>query len=197
MFTSRAEYRLTLRADNADLRLTGLGADRGLVGLTRRRAFERRVADLDSARELVRSVSASPNVLRSKGVPVNQDGVRRSAMDVLGYPAMTFQSLADIWPELKAIPKAAAEQLEIEARYAGYLPRQEADIRAFKRDEDLVLPDDLDYAGLPNLSAEIRTKLAKTRPATLGAAARISGVTPAALTALLRHVRRRDERLTA
>jgi tRNA uridine 5-carboxymethylaminomethyl modification enzyme len=197
MFTSRAEYRLTLRADNADLRLTGLGTEAGLVGPARRKVFHRRQAELHSARELMASLSATPNALKARGIAVNQDGVRRTAMDVLGYPDMSFRPVSEIWPELRIVPNHAAEQLEIEARYAGYLHRQEADIRAFKRDEDLALPDDLDYSQLPNLSAEIRSKLTTTRPATLGAAARISGVTPAALTALLRHVRRPNERLTA
>jgi tRNA uridine 5-carboxymethylaminomethyl modification enzyme len=197
MFTSRAEYRLTLRADNADLRLTALGVEGGLVGAERRRLFERRRQELQSARQVMDNLSATPNSLKNKGVLVNQDGARRTAMDVLGYPGMSFPAVAEIWPELKTVPGHAAEQLEIEARYAGYLDRQEADIRAFKRDEDLTLPDDLDYGQLPNLSAEIRSKLTTARPATLGAAARISGVTPAALTALLRHVRRRDERLRA
>jgi tRNA uridine 5-carboxymethylaminomethyl modification enzyme len=197
MFTSRAEYRLTLRADNADLRLTALGIQAGLVASMRSGVFEQRQQELRSARERLTALSATPNALKAKGIAINQDGVRRTAMDVLGYPDMTFRSISEIWPELRTVPDHAVEQLEIEARYAGYLDRQEADIRAFKRDEDLALPDDLDYAKLPNLSAEIRSKLTTTRPATLGAAARISGVTPAALTALLRHVRRRDERLTA
>jgi len=197
MFTSRAEYRLTLRADNADLRLTPLGAAAGVVGARRREVFARRQEELQQARLLMATLAATPNSLRNKGISINQDGVRRSAMDMLGYPSMSFRSISDIWPELATVSGHAAEQLEIEARYAGYLGRQEADIRAFKRDEDLTLPADLDYAGLPNLSAEIRGKLNAARPATLGAAARISGVTPAALTALLRHVRRRDDRLTA
>jgi tRNA uridine 5-carboxymethylaminomethyl modification enzyme len=197
MFTSRAEYRLTLRADNADIRLTGLGIEAGIVGSARRQVFQRRQEELHSARQLMASLSATPNALKTKGIAVNQDGVRRTAMDVLGYPDLSFRSVSEIWPELRTVPNHAAEQLEIEARYAGYLDRQEADIRAFKRDEDLILPDDLNYSQLPNLSAEIRSKLTTTRPATLGAAARISGVTPAALTALLRHVRRQDERLTA
>jgi tRNA uridine 5-carboxymethylaminomethyl modification enzyme len=197
MFTSRAEYRLTLRADNADLRLTSLGAKAGVVGAHRRQVFERRQEELDRARQLLRTLAATPTALKNKGILINQDGVRRTAMDVLGYPGMSFLALRGIWPELKEVADHAAEQLEIEARYAGYLGRQEADIRAFQRDESLNLPDDLDYTDLPNLSAEIRSKLKTARPATLGAAARISGVTPAALTALLRYVRRRDERLTA
>jgi tRNA uridine 5-carboxymethylaminomethyl modification enzyme len=198
MFTSRAEYRLTLRADNADLRLTALGVTAGLVGNERTQAFARRQAEINGSRTLLLGLTATPNALKNKGLAINQDGIRRSALDILGYPGMTFSSVCEIWPQLQAVPQHAAEQLEIEARYAGYLERQEADIRAFKRDEDLVLPSDLDYRKLPNLSAEIRSKLDAARPATLGAAARISGVTPAALTALLRHVRRRDDdRLTA
>ena len=174
-----------------------MGVEAGLVGPARRKVFERRQEELRLAREHLAGLSATPNALKATGIAVNQDGVRRTAMDVLGYPDMSFRSVSEIWPELRTVPNHAAEQLEIEARYAGYLHRQEADIRAFKRDEDLALPEDLDYSQLPNLSAEIRSKLTTTRPATLGAAARISGVTPAALTALLRHVRRRDERLTA
>ena len=197
MFTSRAEYRLTLRADNADLRLTGRGVDCGVVGSRRQQAFDRRRQEIDQARHLAHSLAASPNVLKSKGISVNQDGVRRTALDVLGYPDMNFAAICEFWPELRAVPGHAAEQLEIDARYAGYLGRQEADIRAFQRDESLLLPEGLDYDGMPNLSAEIRSKLKAARPATLGAAARISGVTPAALNALLRHVRRRDERLSA
>jgi tRNA uridine 5-carboxymethylaminomethyl modification enzyme len=197
MFTSRAEYRLTLRADNADLRLTGKGVDRGIVGLRRQQAFDRRRQEIDQARRLAQSLAATPNVLKNKGIPVNQDGVRRTALDILGYPEMSFAAIRDLWPELREVPVHAAEQLEIEARYSGYLGRQEADIRAFQRDENLLLPEDLDYDRMPNLSAEIRGKLKAARPATLGAAARISGVTPAALNALLRHVRRRDERLSA
>ncbi|MFM9844110.1 MAG: tRNA uridine-5-carboxymethylaminomethyl(34) synthesis enzyme MnmG [Dongiaceae bacterium] len=197
MFTSRAEYRLTLRADNADLRLTGKGVDIGVVGTRRRQVFDRRRQEIDQARRLAQSVAATPNVLKNKGIPVNQDGVRRTAMDVLGYPDMSFAAIRDLWPELRNVPGHAAEQLEIEARYAGYLGRQEADIHAFQRDENLLLPAGLDYDGMPNLSAEIRSKLKAARPATLGAAARISGVTPAALNALLRHVRRRIERISA
>ncbi len=197
MFTSRAEYRLTLRADNADLRLTGKGVERGIVGSRRRHAFDIRRQEIDQARNLAQRLAATPNTLKSKGIPVNQDGIRRTALDILGYPGMNFAAIRDLWPELKDVPGHAAEQLEIEARYAGYLDRQEADIRAFQRDENLLLPDGLDYDRMPNLSAEIRSKLTAARPATLGAAAHISGVTPAALNALLRHVRRRDERLSA
>ena len=132
----------------------------------------------------------SPSALRRRGIAVNADGVARSAAELLAYPGIDVARLAAIWPELGALPPDIAEQLEIDARYAGYLDRQARDIAAFRRDEALLLPDSLDYAAVGSLSAEIRGKLAVARPATLGAAARISGVTPAALVALLQHVRR-------
>jgi tRNA uridine 5-carboxymethylaminomethyl modification enzyme len=197
MFTSRAEYRLMLRADNADLRLTEKGRAIGCVGQDRSAAYDRRVTDLERARSLMRTKSATPNELRRQGIPVNQDGVRRTAAELLAYPGIDFGRLARIWPELLGFGTGTIEQLEVDARYEGYLGRQEADIRAFRRDEGLTLPDDLDYAAIGSLSMEVRSKLAATRPATLGAAARISGVTPAALTALLRHVKRSQERLSA
>jgi len=197
MFTSRAEYRLTLRADNADLRLTERGAAIGCVGPARRQAFAQRQADLGAARKLLASLRATPNELRGYDLLINQDGVRRSAAELLGHPGVDIGRLARIWPQLGALPRGIVDQLETDARYVGYLERQEADIRAFRRDESLQLPENLDYAAIGGLSNEVRMKLQATRPRTLGAAARISGVTPAALTALLRHVRRADDRLSA
>jgi tRNA uridine 5-carboxymethylaminomethyl modification enzyme len=190
MFTSRAEYRLVLRADNADQRLTPLGCRLGCVGPTRAQAFERKRAALEEGRGLLRRLSMTPSALRARGVAVNADGVPRSAAELLGYPGMALAGLTRIWPELAAIPADIVEQLEIDARYAGYIERQEADIRAFRRDEALRLPRDLDYDAVGSLSAEIRHKLRAAQPETLGAAARVSGVTPAALVALLRYVRR-------
>lgn len=190
MFTSRAEYRLTLRADNADQRLTPLGSDLGCVGAERRAAYAAKATALDQARAQVRSLSMTPTELRRHGLAINADGVRRSAADLLAYPDLSVARLATIWPELRSIPPAIAEQLEIDGRYAGYLERQAEEITAFRRDESLKLPRDLDYAAIGSLSAEIRTKLSACRPETLGAAARMSGVTPAALVALLRYVRR-------
>jgi tRNA uridine 5-carboxymethylaminomethyl modification enzyme len=190
MFTSRAEYRLLLRADNADLRLTPRGLAVGCVGAPREVAFRTKVAALDRARDLTEGLTASPTVLKAQGVAINQDGVRRSAFSLLGYPEMSWARLAVLWPELAAVPPQIAQQLEIEGRYAGYLGRQAADIAAFRRDEELSLPDDLDYGTIGSLSAEVRLKLSKAQPATLGAAGRIPGVTPAALTALLAHVKR-------
>jgi tRNA uridine 5-carboxymethylaminomethyl modification enzyme len=190
MFTSRAEYRLVLRADNADQRLTPRGLAIGCVGATRRAAFAEKLTRLETGRGLVRRLALSPSQLRRAGIDVNADGVARTAADLLAYPGIDIARLAAIWPELGALGADITEQLETDARYAGYLERQEADIRAFRRDEALLLPPDLDYAEIGSLSAEIRAKLRAARPSTLGAAARISGVTPAALVALLQHVRR-------
>jgi len=193
MFTSRAEYRLTLRADNADQRLTPLGLGVGAVGSARAHAFAAKIAALDTARRLASELRLTPTALRRRGIAVNADGVARSVAELLAHPGIAVARLAEIWPELGAIPADIAEQLEIDARYAGYLERQARDIAAFRRDEALLLPEALDYAAVGSLSAEIRGKLAAARPATLGAAARISGVTPAALVALLQHVKRRPE----
>jgi tRNA uridine 5-carboxymethylaminomethyl modification enzyme len=191
MFTSRAEYRLTLRADNADQRLTPIGLQYGAIGSARARAFAAKMTALDDARRLVGDLRLSPTVLRRHGLAVNADGVPRTAGELLAHPGIDTARLAPVWPELATISPDIAEQLEIDARYAGYLERQARDIAAFRRDEALLLPDALDYAAIGGLSAEIRGKLAAARPATLGAAARISGVTPAALVALLQYVKRR------
>ncbi|MEJ2121657.1 MAG: tRNA uridine-5-carboxymethylaminomethyl(34) synthesis enzyme MnmG, partial [Alphaproteobacteria bacterium] len=192
MFTSRAEYRLLLRADNADLRLTGRGIEAGCVSGVRAAHYREKAAALETARALVRDCRATPTELNRAGFAVNLDGRRRSAHDLLGYPKINLNELLPLWPALAGLRPDIAEQIEIEGVYAGYLERQVADIRAYRRDEALALPADLDYAGIASLSAEARQKLEAARPATLGAAARISGVTPAALTALLGHVRRRD-----
>ena len=193
MFTSRAEYRLTLRADNADQRLTPLGLGVGAIGAGRARAFAAKMAALDAARRLAAELRLSPTALRRHGIAVNEDGVARSAADLLAHPGIDMARLAAVWPELGGLAADIAEQLEIDARYAGYLERQARDIVAFRRDESLLLPEALDYGAVASLSAEVRGKLAVARPATLGAAARISGVTPAALVALLQYVKRRPE----
>jgi tRNA uridine 5-carboxymethylaminomethyl modification enzyme len=192
MFTSRAEYRLSLRADNADLRLTPRGIALGCVGTERARRHDARTAALAHARAALARRRGTPNELRKLGFSVNLDGEARSALQLLTYPELTMARLAAVWPELRSIGLEVAEQLEIEAQYAGYLERQEADIRAFRKDEGLHLADAVDYGSIGGLSNEIREKLAAFRPATLGAAGRIPGMTPAALIALLRHVRRRD-----
>ena len=190
MFTSRAEYRLVLRADNADQRLTPLGERLGCIGAERARTFGQKRAALEQGRAMLARLAMTPSALRGRGLSVNADGVKRSAAELLGYPGIDMPALARLWPELASIPPEIVEQLEIDARYAGYIERQEADIRAFRRDEALRLPRDLDYDSVGSLSSEIRLKLRQARPETLGAAARVSGVTPAALVALLRYVRR-------
>src|SRR5712671_1116875 len=197
MFTSRAEYRLTLRADNADQRLTPIGVGVGAVGGARARAFATKLAALEAGRRQVSELRMSPNALARHGVSVNADGVARSAAELLAYPGIDVARLAAIWPGLGGLAPDIAEQLEIDARYAGYLERQARDIASFRRDEALLLPETLDYAAVGSLSAEIRGKLAAARPATLGAAARISGVTPAALVALLQYVKRRSAPVAA
>jgi tRNA uridine 5-carboxymethylaminomethyl modification enzyme len=197
MFTSRAEYRLVLRADNADQRLAPIGIQVGCVSAERAAVFGAKSKALAAARALVHGLRLSPSALRERGIAVNADGVLRAAAELLAYPGIDLPRLTTIWPELGAISPEIAEQLEIEARYAGYLDRQEADIRAFRKDEALELPLDLDYGAVGSLSAEIRSKLQEAKPATLGAAARISGVTPAALIALLKYVRRRENRAAA
>ncbi|HVJ41018.1 MAG TPA: tRNA uridine-5-carboxymethylaminomethyl(34) synthesis enzyme MnmG [Dongiaceae bacterium] len=192
MFTSRAEYRLRLRQDNADQRLTEKGITAGSVGAFRAVAFRAKMAEIQAARALMQGLTATPTELLRQGLNINQDGVRRSALDLLVYPEIDLPKLTQLWPDLAGLKPAIAEQMEIDGRYAGYVKRQDADIHAFRRDEALLLPVDLDYDAVPSLSTEVREKLKKARPATLGAAGRISGVTPAALTILLRHVRRRE-----
>ncbi len=192
MFTSRAEYRLRLRADNADLRLTPLGLAAGCVASPRARAFARKQDALEKAFVTVAGCAASPSELARLGFAVNQDGVRRTALDLLSNPDIGFPELARVWPELGAWPDDIREQVEIAGRYAGYMDRQDTDVRLYRKDEALRLPVDLDYAAIGSLSTEIRTKLTKAQPATLAAAARIPGVTPAALTALLGYVRRAE-----
>ncbi len=190
MFTSRAEYRLALRADNADLRLTERGLAVGCVGAVRAHAFRAKAAALDAARRRLGEVGLTPAAAQAHGLQVNQDGQRRSGLDLLTLPGLDLVRLASIWPELGAVRADVAEQLEIEARYRTYLQRQAADVAAFRREESLGLPAGLDFATLSGLSNELRQALLRVRPTTLGAASRIPGMTPAALTLLYRHAKR-------
>lgn len=190
MFTSRAEYRLSLRADNADERLTPKGIDIGCIGGERKTAYRLRAEKLARARALLEGVSLTSSAALKNGLPVNQDGQRRSGFALLALPSVTLQRLRVIWPELGEIDSVTAERIETDARYAVYLDRQQADIDAFRRDEELALPETLDYQSIAGLSAELRGKLAFLKPRTLGQAQRIDGMTPSALTLLAARARR-------
>ncbi len=190
MFTSRAEYRLSLRADNADQRLTGLAVDLGLTSKERKQAFETKIQSLNDGRELLNKLNMTPNEAELIGIKITQDGRRRTAFDMLSFPNVKLDTLATKWPEILSLPERVREQLEIEAIYAGYLVRQQTDIESFQKDEKLRLPLELDYKSVGGLSNEARSKLEAIRPLTLGQASRIEGVTPGAITALLAFVKR-------
>ena len=192
MFTARAEYRLTLRADNADQRLTAKGMAARLVGTQRAAHFKAKMSKLQNARALAESWQMTPNQAGDKGLHIRADGVRRNMIELLAYPSITWQDLAAIWPDMAGWDDETRFHIETDARYAGYLDRQKADIEAFRRDEALQLPKDIDYLSLEGMATEVRQKLAAARPVTLGQAARLDGMTPAALTLLLHHARKSD-----
>ena len=194
MFTSRAEFRLSLRADNADLRLTARGIDAGCVGAVRAARFAEKSAALAAAKAMLDARSVTPGRARDIGLSINQDGVRRSAFDLLARSEIRIADLSQHWPELSQIPPTIAEQLETDARYAPFLARQSGELETLRRDEQLALPQDLDYEAIGGLSHEVRQKLTSVRPASIGQAGRIEGVTPAALTRLLGHARRAGAR---
>src|SRR5690348_16204329 len=189
MFTSRAEYRLTLRADNADQRLTDKGIALGCVGAGRAAHHRVKMAALNAAKTLAKSWAITPNEATRHGLSLNRDGVRRSAFELLSYPEIGWEQVASIWPELSAIDPAIAVHLEIDAKYDVYLKRQTADVEAFRRDESLVLAG-IDYDEVPGLSNEARAKLRAHLPRTVGQAGRIDGMTPAALGILAAYLRR-------
>ncbi len=189
MFTSRAEYRLWLRADNADQRLTDKGLSVGCIGSVRQESWAGKARALAEGRAMVSQLEATPTFLSKQGLSINQDGIRRSVASLLGYPHITWAQLEGLWPELARIAPAIREQISIDALYAGYMDRHRTDIEAYRKDEALRLPPDLDYSRVGSLSHEVRQKLERVRPATLGEASRIPGVTPAAVIALLRFVR--------
>jgi tRNA uridine 5-carboxymethylaminomethyl modification enzyme len=191
MFTSRAEYRLQLRADNADQRLTPKGIDAGCVGSERKLFFDKKALVLKKAINLAKTLNKTPSELAKLGIKISQDGVRRNVIELLRYSEVDMALVGQIWPEMSGLPAVICEQIEIMGRYSGYMARQETDVRAFRNDESLLIPGGIDFDEVGGLSNEVRGKLKAARPTTLGAAARISGVTPAALTALLGFVRRK------
>ena len=194
MFTSRAEYRLKLRADNADQRLTETGIAIGCVGVERARAYGEKSSALKAAREFADSVSLTPQEAERHGLSLNKDGQRRSAFELLSYPHIAISDLAKIWPRFGELAPKIAEQIEIDAKYDVYLSRQAADVESYRRDESFTLPDDLDYEGMRGLSNEAKQKLQANRPRTIGHASKIDGMTPAALTLLVAHVKRGRKR---
>ena len=190
MFTSRAEYRLTLRADNADQRLTPLGIAVGCVGSHRSKAFAAKAKLLAEGESLLRCLTLTPDQAAKHGLSINRDGRRRSAFELLAYPEIQLSQIAEIWPEIRAIDLRIADQLSANARYAVYVKRQELDIASFRKDEGIAIPADFVFAALPGLSTELRQKLERHRPASLGQAARLDGMTPAALMLLLAHLKK-------
>ncbi len=190
MFTSRAEHRLSLRADNADQRLTPKGIAIGCVSVLRAGHFAAAMKALEAARRLARSLAVTPNEAERHGLALNKDGQRRNAFELLSYPGIGIRSASRIWPELGLLPPPVAQQIETDAKYAVYLERQAADVAAYRRDDALQLPDDLDYEQIQGLSTEVRQKLQTARPRTIGQAARLDGITPAGLTLLAARIRK-------
>ena len=190
MFTSRAEYRLSLRSDNADQRLTAVGIELGLVGERRRDHYSKREKLLSDAKDLCESQTVTPNEAQKHGLKITSDGVRRNAFELMSYSEITFSDVCRIWPKLAEIEPSVAEQIEIDAGYSVYLERQNRDIEAIRKDEALEIPDDFDYDGISGLSNELQQKLKTVRPTSLGQAGRIDGITPAGLTLLLAHIRK-------
>jgi tRNA uridine 5-carboxymethylaminomethyl modification enzyme len=192
MFTSRAEYRLSLRADNADTRLTPLGLSLGLVGEQRRTSFEARELAMQQGLSLANELSMTPSEAAKLSLKINQDGVRRNALELMAISEIGFEGVCRIWPQLRNLAPDVVERLEAESLYAGYIRRQQAEIDSLRREDQFPLPQDVDYDAMPSLSAELRQKLGRAQPATLGQAARIDGMTPAALAVILGHIKRRD-----
>ena len=196
MFTSRAEFRLSLRADNADERLTPMAEKLGILSSVRRDKFSARQQDLTTARELAQTINISPNLAATHGLHLNHDGVRRSVYDLLSYPTIDMDRIISIWPEFSQFAEVTREALQTEAQYAVYLDRQKNDIVAMERDEKLHIPESLNYAGISGLSNELKQKLANRKPATIAEAQRVEGMTPAAVALLIaqirKHLRRND-----
>ncbi len=190
MFTSRAEFRLSLRADNADERLTPMADRLGILGSARRTRFDERTRELDAAREMAKRLNITPNAAASMNLHLNQDGVRRSAYELLAFPDIDLARLTAIWPELSSVKGRVAEALEIEARYAVYLERQKTDVAAMEREEALLIPQSIDFSAVSGLSNELKQKLKQRQPRSIAEAQRIDGMTPAALALIIAQIRR-------
>jgi len=197
MFTSRAEYRLRLRADNADARLTPIGEAFGAVSAERSAVYSAKAAAMEAGRAILTELTLTPDEANAKGLTLKRDGRRRTDFELLAFPEMSIARLAEIWPELSGIAPPIRTQLEIDARYDIYLRRQQADIDAYRKDEAITIPHTIDYCAIAGLSNEVRQKLERHRPASLAQAARLDGVTPAALMLLLAHVKRAPQRHSA